>query len=58
MGPADQNPLAILGICIHAALIPAILMIIMGFIFKKYYTLEGEEKLALVRKLKDLGIYR
>jgi len=58
LGPADQNPLAILGIRIHAALIPAILMIIMGFIFKKYYTLEGEEKLALVKKLKDLGIYR
>ncbi|MHA1256770.1 MAG: MFS transporter, partial [Promethearchaeota archaeon] len=46
------------GIRIAAALIPAILMITMGFIFRKYYTLEGEEKLALVKKLKDLGIYR
>jgi len=46
------------GIRIAAALIPAILMITMGFIFRKYFTLEGEEKLALVKKLKDLGIYR
>ena len=46
------------GIRIAAALIPAILMITMGLIFRKYFTLEGEEKLALVKKLKDLGIYR
>ncbi len=55
---ATQTPAAILGIRIHAALIPAIMYIIMGLIFKKYYTLEGAEKEALVRKLKDLGIYR
>ncbi|MFX1338838.1 MAG: MFS transporter [Promethearchaeota archaeon] len=55
---AIQTPLAIWGIRIHAALIPGILMIVMGFIFKKYYTLEGAEKEALVKKLKDLGIYR
>ena len=55
---AIQTPEAILGIRIHAALIPAIMYIIMGLIFKKYYTLEGAEKEALVRKLKDLGIYR
>ena len=55
---ATQTPEAILGIRIHAALIPAIMYIVMGLIFKKYYTLEGAEKEALVRKLKDLGIYR
>ena len=55
---AIQSPEAILGIRIHAALIPAIMYIVMGLIFKKYYTLEGAEKEALVRKLKDLGIYR
>ena len=57
-GPADQNPMALWGIRIHTALIPGIMMIIMGVIFKRYYTLEGEEKMALVRKLKDIGIYR
>ena len=55
---AIQTPLAIWGIRIHAALIPAILYLVMGLIFKKYYTLEGAEKEALVKKLKDLGIYR
>ena len=55
---AIQTPLAIWGIRIHAALIPGIIMIVMGLIFKKWYTLEGKEKEALVRKLKDLGIYR
>ena len=53
-----QSPSAQLGIRINGALIPAILMITMGFIFRKYYTLEGEEKMALVMKLKDLGLYR
>ncbi|MHA1253995.1 MAG: MFS transporter [Promethearchaeota archaeon] len=55
---APQTALALLGIRIHAYLIPAIIFIIMGFIFRQYYTLEGAEKEALVRKLKDLGIYR
>ena len=55
---ATQTPEAIWGIRVHAALIPAIMYIVMGLIFKKYYTLEGAEKEALVRKLKDLGIYR
>jgi Na+/melibiose symporter-like transporter len=54
---AIQTPLAIWGIRIHAALIPGIIMIVMGLIFKKFYTLEGKEKEALVMKLKDLGIY-
>jgi len=53
-----QTLQAQMGIRVAGALIPAILMITMGFIFRKYYTLEGEEKMALVRKLKDLGIYR
>jgi len=55
---ATQTPEAIWGIRIHAALIPAIMYIVMGLIFKKYYTLEGAEKEALVRKLKEMGIYR
>ncbi len=53
-----QSPLAIWGILIHAALIPAIMYLVMGLIFRKYYTLEGPEKEALVSKLKELDIYR
>ncbi len=55
---ATQSAEAIWGIRIHAALIPAILFITMALIFKKYYTLEGVEKEALVNKLKELSIYR
>ena len=43
-GPAYQSDADLLGIRIHTALIPGILMIIMGLIFKKYFTLEGAEK--------------
>jgi GPH family glycoside/pentoside/hexuronide:cation symporter len=53
-----QSPLAVWGVRVHAALIPMLILIGMGIIFRKYYTLEGKEKEALVRKLKDIGIYR
>ncbi len=55
---AVQTPLAVWGVRVHAALIPMLILITMGIIFRKYYTLEGKEKETLVRKLKDLGIYR
>ena len=55
---ATQTLLAQWGIRIHAQLIPGLIFIVMGLIFKKYYTLEGAEKEALVRRLKELGIYR
>ena len=55
---AVQTPLAMWGIRVNAALIPACIFIVMGLIFRKYYTLEGAEKEALVKKLKDMGIYR
>jgi Na+/melibiose symporter-like transporter len=55
---AAQTELAILGIRVHSYLIPALILIVMGFIFRKHYTLEGAEKEALVKKLKDMGIYR
>ena len=55
---ATQTPLAVWGIRIHAALIPALIFVAMGLIFRKFYTLEGAEKEALVKKLKDMGIYR
>jgi GPH family glycoside/pentoside/hexuronide:cation symporter len=53
---AVQTPLAILGIRIHAGLIPALLMFFISLIVYKYYTLEGAEKEAMVRKLRELGL--
>ena len=55
---AIQSAEAIWGIRVHTALIPGLMMIVMGLIFGRLYTLEGAEKQALVKKLKDLGIYR
>jgi GPH family glycoside/pentoside/hexuronide:cation symporter len=54
---AIQTPLAIWGIRVHAGLIPAILMFSISFIVYKWYELEGEKKEAMVRKLKDMGLY-
>lgn len=53
-----QTPLATFGVRIHYALIPMILFIVMGLLFKKYYHLEGDIKEELVRKLKEAGLYR
>jgi GPH family glycoside/pentoside/hexuronide:cation symporter len=53
---ATQTPLAIIGIRIHAGLIPALLMLTISLIVYKWYTLEGETKTQMVRKLKDLGL--
>lgn len=53
-----QPTLAKIGILIHAVLIPAIILIIAGIFFKKFYTLEGAEKEALIAKLKEMEIYR
>jgi GPH family glycoside/pentoside/hexuronide:cation symporter len=53
-----QSQAAIIGIRIHTAIIPGVMMIVMGLIFAKYYTLEGAYKEDLVKKLKDIGIYR
>ncbi len=55
---ATQTPLAQWGIRVEAALIPAILLITVGIVFRKFYTLEGAEKEAMVRRLKELEIYR
>ncbi len=55
---ATQTSLAMWGIRFNGIILPALIMVGMALIFRKYYTLEGAEKEALVRKLKDLGIYR
>ncbi|MBY8986616.1 MAG: MFS transporter [Candidatus Lokiarchaeota archaeon] len=53
-----QNVFATFGIRVHRALIPMILLIVMGFIFRKYYDLEGEKKEKMLKELKELGLYR
>ena len=55
---ATQTPLAQLGIQFNGIILPAIIMVGMAIIFRKVYTLEGAEKEAMVKKLKDLGIYK
>ncbi len=54
---ATQTPLAIIGIRIHAGLIPALLMLTISLIVYKWYTLEGERKAEMVKKLKEMGLY-
>ncbi len=53
-----QLPIAVWGIRVKGYLIPAIIMFLMGLLFRAFYTLEGAEKEALVRKLKELALYR
>jgi len=53
---AIQTPLAILGIRIHMGLIPALLNLTAFFILVKWYDLEGEKKLAVKKKLRELGL--
>ena len=54
---ATQTTLAMWGIRFNGIILPALILVGMALIFRKYYTLEGAEKEALVKKLKDLGIY-
>lgn len=53
---ATQTPLAIIGIRIHAGLIPALLMFTISFIVYKWYTLDGEIKAEMVKKLRAAGL--
>ncbi len=55
---AGQSSEAKLGIRVMGALIPGLLFIVMSLIFKKYYTLVGEEKAVMIKKLKEAGLYR
>lgn len=54
---AIQTPLAVLGVRIHAGLIPALLMFSISIIVYKWYDLEGVKKTAMIKKLKDMGLY-
>ncbi|MHA1253997.1 MAG: MFS transporter [Promethearchaeota archaeon] len=54
---AVQTPLAVWGIRVHAGLIPALIMFAMSFILYKWYELEGDNKIAMVKKLKEMELY-
>jgi len=53
---AIQTPLAIWGIRVHMGLIPSLLNLVAFFIMRKWYDLEGEKKLAVKKKLKEMGL--
>ena len=55
---ATQSPLAIWGIRVKTALIPAILYMVVALIFYKFYDLEGEKKAEIMRKVKEMGLTR
>jgi len=55
-GADQQNDLAILGIRVHSALIPAIVSWIAGFLLLKVYDLKGEKKEAQMSALRKKGL--
>jgi Na+/melibiose symporter-like transporter len=55
-GAETQTPLAIFGIRIHTAIVPAILMLITITAFYKYYRLTPDKVAANKKKLKEMGI--
>jgi Na+/melibiose symporter-like transporter len=55
---AHQTPLAIWGVRIKTALIPALMYMVMAYIFYKFYDLEGEKKASVVRQCKEMGLTR
>jgi Na+/melibiose symporter-like transporter len=55
-GAETQTPLAIFGIRIHTAIVPAILMLITITVFYKYYKLTPDKVAINQKKLKEMGI--
>jgi Na+/melibiose symporter-like transporter len=55
---ATQTELALWGIRFNGIILPTAMFVGMALIFRKYYTLEGAEKEALIKKLKDKGIFQ
>jgi len=53
---AIQTPLAIWGIRVHMGLIPSLLNFIAFLIMRKWYDLVGDKKLAVKKKLRELGL--
>ncbi|MFX1238789.1 MAG: MFS transporter [Promethearchaeota archaeon] len=54
----EQTETAKAGILIIFIVFPALMYIVMGLLFRKIYTLDGEVKYALIRKLKEKGLVR
>jgi len=55
---ATQTDLALWGIRFNGIILPAAILSGMALIFRRYYTLEGAEKEALIKKLKDMGLFQ
>jgi len=55
-GALTQKPLALFGIRIHVAIVPAILVLITTFLFWKYYKLTPEKVKANKEKLAEMGL--
>ena len=53
---AIQTSLAVWGIRIHMGLIPAILALLAFIIMIRWYDLEGEKKISIKQKLKQMGL--
>ena len=53
---AVQTPLAVWGIRIHMGLFPSILSLLAFIIMHKWYDLIGENKVAVKKKLRELGL--
>lgn len=48
----------LLGVRIHYGLFPTIFLFMAGIFIYKYYDLIGEKKEAMIKKLKDMGLFR
>jgi len=53
---ATQTPLAIWGLRVQMGLIPALLSLLAFIIMLKWYDLDGEKKLAVKQRLRELGL--
>ncbi|MFX1393448.1 MAG: MFS transporter [Promethearchaeota archaeon] len=54
----EQSETAKTGILVMFIIVPAVMYIIMGLLFRKIYTLDGPVKTDLIRQLKEKGLVR
>ncbi|MFX0135858.1 MAG: hypothetical protein ACFFDN_19600, partial [Candidatus Hodarchaeota archaeon] len=55
-GASQQSDSAILGIRLHAGLIPAIMLFVAAFLVIKFYTLKGDRKRECLETLRAKGL--
>ncbi|HUW89973.1 MAG TPA: MFS transporter [Candidatus Nanopelagicaceae bacterium] len=55
-GQAIQQPLALFGIRIHTAIVPAILVLVTALLFWKFYKLTPDKVSENIKKLKEMGL--